>query len=118
MPEGKAEDDDRNRAERDVPAGDAVGRAPDVLVPQANHPRSGDAANISLKVDEDRRHGAKLDDGAERRARVLPAKQGGDHTHVTCARDWEELRQPLDDAEHDRFNPMHATTMPNTLPAS
>ncbi len=46
-------------------------------------------------------------DGGERGARVVPAEEGGDDAQVARARDRQELREALDDAEDDRLEGVH-----------
>ena len=85
-------------------------------VGDAGEPRACDPHQVVAEVHQHRRHRAELRDGGERRAGILPAEERGHDPQVRGARDRQELRQALHDAEHDGFQPLidqrtrHAST--------
>ena len=46
------------------------------------------------------------------RCQVVPAEEPAGELQVTARRDGKELREPLDDAEHDRVQDLHGQPAP------
>ena len=99
--EQHAEDHDRQRADDDEPAHPGVEVAAQLGLDQRAQPHRGDPPDVVAEVDEHRQLGADLDHRGERRAGVAPAEELGEDPQVGAAGDRQELRQALDDAEHD-----------------
>jgi hypothetical protein len=63
--------------------------------------------DVLREVDDHCELGAELGDRRERRARVPAEEDLGHDAQVGRGGDREELRQPLDDAEDEYFEPTH-----------
>ena len=59
------------------------------------------------EVQEHRGHRPELGDGGEGGPGILPTEEGGHDPQVPGARDRQELREPLDDAENDGLEGVH-----------
>jgi hypothetical protein len=97
--EQQADDDDRDRAHSDPPQQTARQIVP---AGQRRRDRANQRANLGAEVDQDRRERADVQgdvEGEPEVGRHFPAEEGARENQVRGARDWQELRQALQNPE-------------------
>ena len=111
----EAEDDDRNRADDDVPSERRVlvaathARTPvrAVLAEQASEPVRQDVDDVTTEIQDHRELGADLDDGGECRAGIRAQHQISDDADMRAGRHRKILGERLHDSQNNRLEEIH-----------